>query len=263
MLGNLFNALLYEPLYNALTLLVDILPSADVGLAVVLLTVLVRVALLPLSIKATRTQLKMKVIEPKLREIQEEHKDDRETQAKEMMKLYREARVNPFSSIFVMFIQILIIVPLFLIFRNGIAEIDPTRLYAFIPEPETINTMFLGLIDVAGKSLPIALVAGLAQFFQSHVLLASQEEAAKAGKEENGEDGEKEEGAVKKDPTFGEQLQKSLKMQMRFVFPIILTIVAYTTSAVVGIYFTVSALFSIAQELFVKRKIKENHDKPA
>lgn len=256
MLG-LFDTLIYEPLYNALVFLVHILPSGDVGIAVIILTLLVKFLLLPLSIKATRTQLKMKEIEPKVKEIQSTHKDNREMQAAEMMKIYREAKVNPFSSIFVIFIQIAIIIPLFLIFRNGISEIDVTRLYSFVPEPEVMNMMFLGFINVAGKSLPVAILAGLAQFFQSHVLLASQESVTKEAKEAAGEKDEKEDEG----PSFGAHLQKSLKMQMRFVFPVILAVVTYTTSAVVGFYFIVSALFAIAQEMFVKRKIKENYEK--
>jgi len=116
---NFFNAVFYDPLYNGLVLLIDILPSADVGIAVIILTLLVKVLILPLSIKATRTQMKLKVLEPKIKELQTTYKDKREEQALKMMEMYREAKVNPFSSIFLLLIQLPIIIALYIVFARG------------------------------------------------------------------------------------------------------------------------------------------------
>lgn len=87
MLGNLFHIVFYQPLYNALVFLIDLLPSADVGIAVIILTILVKVLILPLSIKATRTQMGVKALEPKIKEIQTVHKGNREVQAVKTMEL--------------------------------------------------------------------------------------------------------------------------------------------------------------------------------
>ena len=249
---NFFNVAFYQPLYNALVLLIDILPSADVGIAVIVLTLFVKTLILPLSIKATRTQMKLKILEPKIKEIQTKYKDKREEQAVKMMGVYKEAKVNPFSSIFLLIIQLPIIIALYLVFaRGGLPEIDPELLYSFIPFPENVNMNFLGLIDVAGKSLVLAVIAGVAQFAQSHFLLATQK---KVKEEKAKEDTEKKE--EKKEPSFKDELAKSMNMQMRYVFPLIIGFIAYTISGAVALYFIVSSLVTIAQEVFVKRKLR-------
>ncbi|HEY4511113.1 MAG TPA: hypothetical protein VJG29_01955, partial [Candidatus Paceibacterota bacterium] len=69
MIADLFNTLLYQPLYNALVVLISLVPFGDVGIAVVLLTVAVKFLLLPLAVKATKVQLLMRGLEPKLTEL--------------------------------------------------------------------------------------------------------------------------------------------------------------------------------------------------
>lgn len=245
-----FNAVFYQPLYNALVFLIDILPSADVGVAVIILTLLVKLLILPLSIKATRTQMKLKILEPKIKELQTRYKDKREEQATKMLEMYREAKVNPFSSIFLLLIQLPIIIALYLVFaRGGLPEIDPERLYSFIPSPENVNMNFIGLIDVAGKSFVLACIAGIAQFAQSHFLLSAQN---KIKKEESVEKKPEE----KKEPSFKDELAKSMNLQMRYVFPLVIGFIAYTISGAVALYFIISSLVTIAQEVFVQRKLR-------
>jgi YidC/Oxa1 family membrane protein insertase len=247
---NFFNAVFYDPLYNGLVLLIDILPSADVGIAVIILTLLVKVLILPLSIKATRTQMKLKVLEPKIKELQTTYKDKREEQALKMMEMYREAKVNPFSSIFLLLIQLPIIIALYIVFaRGGLPDIDPERLYSFVPFPENVNMNFLGLIDVAGKSVVLACIAGVAQFTQSHLLLSAQNKKKKELKVE-------EKTEEKKEPSFKDELAKSMNLQMRYVFPFIIGFIAYTISGAVALYFIVSSLVTIAQEVFVQRRLR-------
>lgn len=250
---NFFNVVFYEPLYNALVLLIDILPTADVGIAVVVLTLLVKVLILPLSIKATRTQMKLKILEPKIKEIQTKYKDKREEQAIKMMDVYKEAKVNPFSSIFLLLLQLPIVIALYLVFaRGGLPEINAEILYSFIPSPENVNMNFLGLIDVAGKSLVLAIIAGVAQFAQSHFLLSAQKKVKEEKKEESAEE--------KKEPSFRDELAKSMNLQMRYVFPLIIGFISYTISGAVALYFIVSSLVTIAQEVFVKRRLRAENE---
>lgn len=250
---NFFNVVFYEPLYNALVLLIDILPTADVGIAVVVLTLLVKVLILPLSIKATRTQMKLKILEPKIKEIQTKYKDKREEQAIKMMDVYKEAKVNPFSSIFLLLLQLPIVIALYLVFaRGGLPEINAEILYSFIPSPENVNMNFLGLIDVAGKSLVLAIIAGVAQFAQSHFLLSAQKKVKEEKKEEPAEE--------KKEPSFRDELAKSMNLQMRYVFPLIIGFISYTISGAVALYFIVSSLVTIAQEVFVKRRLRAENE---
>lgn len=231
----LFNTLVHDPLYNALVGILDIGDWVNVGIAVIVLTLLVKFALFPLSLKAARTQRVMKELEEPMKEIKEKYKDDRETQGRKMLELYREKGVNPFSGFLTLLIQLPVILGLYFVFlKGGLPEIDTDTLYSFIPTPENVNMFFLGVIDMAGKSLPLAILAGISQMFQAHLALPKQQP--------------RKEGA-----SFQEDFTRSMQMQMKFVLPVIVGVVAYIASAAVALYWITSNIFAIGQELHVKR----------
>src|SRR3989338_9212842 len=172
----LFQILLVEPLYNALVFLVDILPGGDAGLAIVAITLVVKVILYPLSKKAIRTQVRMK-----------------------------EIGINPFSSFALIALQIPIILALYKIFVSShLPEINTAILYSFVAVPNHISTMFLGILDITSKSLVLAVLAGVTQFFQARYSIPAMSP--------------KKDGAV---ASFGDDFSRSMNMQMRYFFPII------------------------------------------
>ena len=116
MISSFFNATFYNPIYNALVALVALIPGSDVGIAVVLVTIVIRLILLPFSLSAARTQRAMKTLEPKIKDLKEKHKGDKEKEALETLALYREAKVNPFASILTVFIQIPVLLALYFVF---------------------------------------------------------------------------------------------------------------------------------------------------
>ena len=97
MISAAFNTLVYEPLYNGLVFFVDIIPSHDVGLAVIALTIIVRFILFPLSRRAIETQIQMKKIAPEVEALKEKFKDKKEEQGRAIFTLYRERGVRPFA----------------------------------------------------------------------------------------------------------------------------------------------------------------------
>ena len=112
----LFNLFFYEPLYNGLIFLIGVLPRADIGIVVVLFTCIVKLILFPLSKKSVLTQIRMKEIQPELDAIKEKHKENKQEQALKVMALYKERKINPFSGILLIFIQIPIIFALYFVF---------------------------------------------------------------------------------------------------------------------------------------------------
>ena len=240
MISNIFGALIYNPLYNALIFLVDVIPGGNIGLAVIGLTVLVKLILFPLSRKATETNMKMKEIQPLLKAVQEKYKDNREVQAMEMFKLYREKKLNPFSSIVLLLIQIPIILGLYWVFlRAGWPSIHTDILYSFIKEPEVVNTVFLGAIDILERSVFLALLVGVTQFYQIKLAMPTIEPT------------------VSKNPGFKEDLAKSMQFQMRYILPVFITVIAYTISSAISLYWITSNLFTIGQEIVIRRKNKK------
>lgn len=240
MWSTIWHTFFFDPVYNVLVFFLDIVPGGDVGLAIILTTLAVKLVLLPLALKAARTQVVMRELEPKLREVKEKFKDKREEQARAMMEIYRDAGLNPFASIVLILIQIPIIISLYLSVSKGggvpLPDINIALLYSFMPEPETVSMLFLGFLDMAGKSLPLAALAGITQFLHARLAIPAPE-PRKDGQEAN----------------FKDDFARSMQTQMRYVMPFIIFMVAYYISAAIALYFTVSNLVSLAQEHYVKK----------
>ncbi len=233
----LWNSIAYEPLYNVLILLVGVLPGHSVGGAIIVLTLIVKIALYPLTGKSIRAQRAMKELEPELKRIKDEYKNDRQQQSKKMMELYQKRGVSPFSGCLPVLIQLPIILALYWVFFKGLAVINTEILYNFVSAPATLDMHFL-FFDLAAKSVILALIAGASQYFQTDLSLGKQTPAsAPAGGK----------------ASFQEDFAKSMQVQMRYVLPVMIGIIAYTTSAAVALYWATSNILSIAQELHMRR----------
>jgi YidC/Oxa1 family membrane protein insertase len=218
-----------------------IIPWADMGLVIIIFTSLVKLALFPLSQKSVRTQAKMKELEPKINAIKDKFKD-KQQQAMKTMELYKEEKLNPFSGILLIFVQIPIIFALYFIFlRGGLPEINTEILYSFVSSVKNVNMNFLGLVNVAEKSLILAILAGLTQFVQAR--FATPKTKPK-----------------KANATLGEDFARSMSLQMKYVFPFIVFLIAYNISAAIAIYWTTSNLFMIGQELYVRRTLRKEKE---
>lgn len=227
--------IIYEPLYNALILILNI-PYLDAGLAAIILTILVKIILFPVSKKATITQVKMRAVGNELKEIKEKY-PDKETQALKVMEFYRKHKLNPFGSILGIIIQIPIVYSLYHIFLySGLPTVDLEMLYSFIPTP-TISMNFLGLIDISKKSIILALLASVSSFFQMHLA-------------------NKDEGPVGQNQS--QDLSKMVMKQMKYTFPVIVLLISWKISGVVALYWFVSNIAGIVQDKIIKRKLAVN-----
>ncbi len=236
---SLFHDIVYQPIYNALALVIGIVPGGDMGIAIIVVTLLVRVILFPLSLASIRTQIVMREIDPELRRIRETHKDNREELARRTMALFKEKRVNPFAGFLFILIQLPIIIGLYMVLmsESAVVSFDSSLLYPFVVVPESASLMFLGVIDLAGKSLLLAALVGITQFLYARFMPTPP--VSKSGT-----------GTT---PSFQDDFARSMHIQMRYVFPILMAGVAYFTSAAIALYFIVSNVFSIGQELLVRR----------
>lgn len=236
----IYNTFFYRPLYNALIFLTAIIPGHDLGLAVVLLTLLVKVLLVPISHKTMKTQRKLKELEPAMSEVKETYKNDKQEQAVKIMDLYREHNVNPFSGVLLMFIQLPIILALFFVFNSGI-DLSSTDVYSFIVKPPLISHKLFGLMDLGQKSIFLSFLVGLTQFFQAKLSLPP------TSPKNNKEGGD----------SFGDSLAKSMNFQIKFILPIFIMFISYGMNTAVSIYWIVNNVFTIVHELYVKRKAEK------
>ncbi|MFA6273232.1 MAG: YidC/Oxa1 family membrane protein insertase [Candidatus Paceibacterota bacterium] len=242
-MASFFHSVVFEPIYNGLVFLIDITPLADVGIAVIVLTCIIKFLMFPLSKKAVKTQMAMKAIEPETAKIKEQFKNNKEELARQTMALYKKHQVNPFSSFVVILIQIPIIFGLYYVFfRGGLPVINTEWLYSFVPVPEKVNMLFLGLIDISQKSALLAIFAGISQFFQAKLAMPPIKPR-----------GDK--------PDFKADLARSMGLQMRYIFPVVVFFIAYSISGAIALYWTTSNIFAIGQELVIRKQLKSGQQK--
>lgn len=220
---------IYNPIYNALIFIAQHITLQDVGLAVVLITILIRFILYPLSKKSVIGQFKMKALQSKIDAIKSK-KLEKEVEAKEIFALYKTEKVNPFSGCLYLLIQLPFLIALYFVFMKGVNQ--PEHLYSFL-NTEGLNTIFLGFIDLTKPFLPIAIIAGLSQSIQAFLMPKPAQTTGES---------------------FQDQLSKSLSIQTRFVLPVIIVFIASKLAAVVSLYWIVTNLFSVAQDLYIRKR---------
>ncbi|MCK9393281.1 MAG: YidC/Oxa1 family membrane protein insertase [Candidatus Paceibacterota bacterium] len=232
-IGAFFNAVLYQPMLNILVLLY--LFIKDFGVAVILLTVLVKVVTHPMNRKAIESQKKMAEIQPKIKELQEKYKDDQQRMAIEVMSLYKLHKFNPFAGIGMLFIQLPIIWALFQVFLVGFdLEKIKFSLYSFVSLQSSINPTFFNMVDLSHPSIPLTILTALVQYYQIKT-------NAPVKKIEDG---------VKKEPEIQDIMQK----QMTFLVPGITFIVLFNLPSAVALYWMVSSLLSIYEQKIIYKK---------
>ena len=239
----MFDTLFYKPMYNALIFILDVLPGHDVAVAVIVLTVLIKIILLPLSHKMFKTQILQRKIQPIISKIQEEYKDNRQMLGIKMLEVYKEYKLNPFSSLLLMIIQIPIVFALYFVFANGgFPEIVKDDLYSFVPHVNNINHILLG-IDFTKANVIVGFIAGLSQYIQIRLSLQNMKPV----------DPSKSISEMKPE----EMIQKQMSFMMKYFIPIVIFIASLKVSAAVALYWIISSIFMIIQELYFRNKYKD------
>jgi len=237
-----FNIVLYQPLFNLLVLLYQYLPGHDFGVAVIILTVIIRFVLYPLMTQSIKSQKILSELQPKIQEIQQKYKGDKEAQAKETMALYQKEKINPFGGCLPLLVQLPILIALYQVFWKGLQPGAMNYLYSFMPNPGEINPFFLGVLNLSHPNLVLAIIAGLSQFYQTKTMTFRQKS--------------KEEGPKKKDQMT--QLSETMQKQMLYFFPVFTVFILWKLPAAIGLYWIVTTLFSIIQQ----RLILKTHVQP-
>lgn len=244
---NVFNLALYQPLFNALVLIYQYLPGKDFGVAVIVLTVIIRLILYPMMAKSIKSQKMLSELQPKIQEIQQKYKNDKEKQAKETMALYQKEKINPFGGCLPLLIQLPLLIALYRVFWKGMEPEALNNLYSFVPNPGVIDPSFLNLINLAEVSLWMAFLAGILQFFQAKMLMPAVR--PKAGAEQ------------KKDQMA--QFSSMMQKQMLYIFPIFTVFILSRLPSAIAVYWIVTALFSIGQQrLIMRTQKKQTNESP-
>jgi len=223
---SIYNEILYRPLFNAMVYLQGVIPGGDLGLTIIILTVLIRALFSPLSLKTIKSQQSMKELSPKIEEVKAKFKNDKAAQSAAIMKLYKENNVNPLAGCLPLLIQLPILIALYQVFIKGITPESLNLLYGFVSTPEIVHHNFLGLFDITTRSRLLTLV----QFIQSKQSMALQADGG------------------------GNKEMAALSKQMLYFFPIMIIVIGWNLPAGLILYWVTTTVFSMFEQGYIKRK---------
>jgi YidC/Oxa1 family membrane protein insertase len=234
----MFNTLLVQPLFNILAVIYAYLPGHDLGIAIIIFTILVRLALWPLVNKQLHSQRALQELQPEIARIRSEAKGDKTLEGKLTMELYKEKEINPFASFLPLLIQLPIFLALFVVFKDIVNPDEIAKLaypwvaqlpsiQSVISSGEPINTTFLGFINLANPSWLLAAVAGVLQFIQTKQLLPKHNASDSAAQVTKG---------------------------MTYIFPFVTFFVGLSLPGALALYWGAGSAMAILQQTLILRK---------
>ncbi|MBU4579580.1 YidC/Oxa1 family membrane protein insertase [Patescibacteria group bacterium] len=232
-LTSIFDFLFYEPILKALTIIQSIIPGHDFGWAVIILTILIRILLWPLASKSIKSQKDLQELQPEMSAIKEKFKDQKEKQAQAMMELYKNKKINPVSGCLPVLIQFPILIALYYALMEGLAAHDINT-----------NFMFLGILDLTQKSIVLAILTGILQYYQTKMIMVTKKEV-KEVKEKAIQ--------IKKTDSPGD-FSQIMNKQMLYVMPFVMAFVAFSLPAGIALYLAITTAFSIVQQHWTMKK---------
>jgi YidC/Oxa1 family membrane protein insertase len=240
----LWTTIFYQPIYNSLIFFLNILPGHGLGLAIILLTLLIRTILMIPNQKALESQRRMQDVQPKLNHIKEKYKDNQEMIGKETLAVMQENKVNPLGSCLPLLIQFPILISLYQVVQNGLNADNSYILYSGLQHfnYSTINVIFLGVLDLTKINLIfLPIIVGALQFIQMKLAFSRLQKKSSDGKKEKSE-------------------MDSANNMMLYMMPAMIAIFTASVPAGVGIYWSTSTLYAIAQQVVVNKKAQREKD---
>lgn len=240
----MINTVIVTPFLNILITLYSFIPGHDFGLAVIIFTILIRVALWPLASKALHGQKAMQDLQPEVESLKKKYKDKMELN-KAVTELYKEKEINPLGSCLPTLVQLPFLFGMFYAFSKfknpdfvNLANEEGIRalLYPFVKNfsfvretlssESAISTMFLGVINLGKASVYLAVLAAATQYFQTKMMTP----------------------AKNKDQT------QQIMGQMTYLFPIMTFAFGLTLPSAMPLYWGVQSLFAIFQQYWVMHR---------
>lgn len=243
MFTTLYQTILYIPLFNLLVFFYNMVPGHDLGLAIILLTLATRIILSPFFVQSIKAQRAMQAIQPKLDALKEKYKDSKEKLGPAIMALYKQEKVSPFSSCLPLLIQLPFLIAVYQVFISGLTKNSFDKLYSFVANPGSLNPLAFGFLDLSEKSVVIAVLAGLAQFWQSKSMMSQK--SNKLGQ-----------------LTSSNPMANAMTKQMTYFMPVLTVFIGATLPAGLTFYWFLTTLFSALQQVLLFKKLDKT-DSPS
>ena len=228
--------IILQPLYNILIVFYKYLGS-DIGIAIIALTILIRMIFWPLQGKALRSTREQQAIQPEIEKIKEKYKSNPQKQSQEILTLFRTHKVSPLSGCLPVLIQFPILIGLYSIFVRGLKTETFSWLYSFIKAPTSLNTYFFHWVDLAQpEKIFFPILAGLTQFILAWLTNIQMKQFQ----------------AKKKDPSKPD-FTSMFSKQMLYIFPIMIVFISMKLPAALSLYWIITNIFMIVQQYLINK----------
>ena len=237
---HLFKTIFFQPIYNLLVFFYAAIPGHDLGVAIILITAVIKLILYPFSKQALQAQKSMQEIQPKMEALKVQYKDDQAGLSKAMLELYKNEKVNPFSSCLPVLIQFPFLIAVYQVLRTGIGSADASILYSFVHAPAVLNHVAFGFLDLTQKNVFLAVLAAASQYWQTHMLMHKKpplSQVAPGAKDES--------------------MTATMNKQMMYMMPIMTLVIGISLPAGLVLYWLAITLFSVAQQWWMFRSIPQ------
>ncbi|MFA6417174.1 MAG: YidC/Oxa1 family membrane protein insertase [Patescibacteria group bacterium] len=236
-MAHIFTIVFYQPILNLLVWLYNIMPFNDFGAAIIALTVVIKLVFWPLGRKAIKSQKALQDLQPQIEEIKRQYADDKAGSSQAMMALYKNNKVNPFSSCLPLLIQLPFLWAVYRVFSDGLAN-NLDLVYSFIQRPEIINTFSFGFLDLSKPNTYLALLAGAAQFWQAKMMITKKP-------------------AIKTEGAKDENMMAIMNKQMLYIMPAVTVFIGFSLPGGLTLYwFVLTLLTAVQQAVTFKTKTK-------
>ncbi|MDO8559910.1 MAG: YidC/Oxa1 family membrane protein insertase [bacterium] len=234
-MGQLFHTVLYQPIFNLLVILYNLVPGHDLGISILLLTILLKVLLYPIAARSIRIQHQMQKLQPQISTLQQKFKGQKEQLSRELMELYKKEKVNPFSSCLPLLIQLPFLIAVYRVFIDGLKPGPVEGLYSFVTNPGPLNPVAFGFLDLAdARNWILAILAGGAQYWQAKMLQTRKPPVHGAG-------------------TKDEDMAAAMSQQMVYLMPVMTIFISASLPAGLALYWLATTLLSVAQQHLMLR----------
>lgn len=232
----MLRTILVNPLFNLLLVIYALLPGHDFGVAVIVLTVIIRLALWPLVKRQLHHQKAMRDLQPEIAKIKAKTKGDRTKESQMMVELFKQKEINPFGSLGLALVQFPILIALFFVLRDivepgqigevaygWVANLDAIK--TIIADPSVFHPTLLGLVDLTKPNVVLAVVAGIFQYLQARQLTPRN--------------------------VTGSSPMANMGTTMTLLFPILTVIIALQLPSALALYWATSSAIALLQQHMV------------
>ena len=263
-----FDTVIVQPIFNLLMALYSIIPGGDFGLAVIIFTILVRLAMWPLVVKQMHQVKAMRAMQPELKKIKQRAKGNRQMEGMMTLELYRKHNISPFRSLFIVLIQLPIFFGLYRVIQIFSQQPDQLGHYTYgfvksisavarlIADPSIFNQNLLGLVDLtkqaissSGINLPLFILVILAAYLQ---YVSSKQTMPQAGTKRSLRQ-------VMAEAADGKQADQSeinsiVMGKMMIVMPLFIALIMLNLPGVLALFSAVSTIVAVVQQHALLRR---------